>query len=289
MKNGFTNKKKEIISMRKKIYVLSVNLLLFIFLFIMFYFPITKASAETIRLTYAEQGSGGRSYFFELLETALTYSDQSIKLEHLGVMPQNRIYQMLIDDRLSLNWLLQSKERDTIFTPVEVDLTNGLIGHRILLIPKGRQSIYQNVKTLDDFKKLNKVGGFGQNWFDVAVWKYNQLPYIEVQGAWQVIYNMLNAENRGIDYFSRGIFEILPEAKKHPYLDIESHLVFVYQRDFRFYLSKNAAHLKKSLEEVLLIAKNNGLMEKLIQKHWKNDLDALGFNQRVKLILNTPE
>jgi len=251
-------------------------------------FPLNVALGETVRLTYAEQGSGGRTYFSELLETALASAGHQLQLKHLGVMPQNRIYEMLTDGRLSLNWLLQSKERDAKFVPVEVNLTNGLIGHRILLIPNGKQSVYQHIKTLDDFKKLKKVGGFGQNWFDVKVWKHNQLDYIEVQGDWQMIYKMLNAGNRGIDYFSRGVFEIVPEAEEHPYLNMESNLIFVYDRDFRFYLSQNAAHYKKILEEALVVAQVNGLMERLIQKHWKQELDILHLDQRIKLILKTP-
>ena len=157
------------------------------------------------------------------------------------------------------------------------------------MIPAGQDNIYSQIKTLEDFKALGKVGAFGENWFDIKVWIENNLPYTVVDGEWRNIYDMLAKGDRGIDYFSRGFNEVVVEAEAHPDLEIESHLMFIYDRDFRFYLSQPNAELKDVIEDALLQAQDNGLMAELIRKYWANDFSKLNFAGRVKIELDTPE
>ncbi|USX17158.1 hypothetical protein NHH88_15715 [Oxalobacteraceae bacterium OTU3CAMAD1] len=44
------------------------------------------------------------------------------------------------------------------------------------------------------------------------------------------------AGNRRVDYLPRGVTEVLAEARSHPELAVEQHLLLAYQADFRFYL-----------------------------------------------------
>lgn len=210
----------------------------------------------------------------------------TIPHEHI---PQKRTHVMLQDGKLTLMWLIESAERNKEYTPVSVGLTNGLIGERIFLIPKGKQHLYDSVKTLEDFREIKKVGAFGKNWYDSKVWEANSLKYTVVDGEWRQIYRFLKLEKVGVDYFSRGFTEIVTEAGQHPYLDIEQKLVFIYERDFIFYLSDNAKKYKPILEKALINAKETGLMDSLIQKYWKDDFEKLEYENRTKIFLKLPE
>lgn len=105
-----------------------------------------------------------------------------------------------------------------------------------------------------------------------------------------MLYKMLAAKNRGIDYFSRGIIEIGAESLKHPYLEIEKNLVLIYKKDFRIYLSHNHKHLKAPLEKALKAYKKSGKMDLLIRKHYPGvfDPNKLNLEGRKKIHLLVP-
>lgn len=114
---------------------------------------------------------GSHIYYHELLQTALDAIGQDFQIKTLRSAPQKRIQAMLDQGEITLYWLVQSKDRDQKYVLVEPGITNSLIGHRVLFIPRGRQSDYDGVQTLADFRKLGLVGAFGKDWFDVRVWK----------------------------------------------------------------------------------------------------------------------
>ena len=99
---------------------------------------------------------------------------------------------------------------------------------------------------------------------------------------------MLSSKKRGIDYFSRGVNEILSEAKIHSHLDIEENLMLVYKRDFFFYLSNQNSHLQSIIKKSLRQAKYSGLMDKLIQDYWGESFKNLKLERRIRIDLETP-
>jgi len=253
-------------------------------------FTASPVLGETIELNVGVVRAGGQNYFVALLKEAIIAKGHNAKINVFDKLPQKRIVYMLKRGELSTSWFLRKKEKDKQFSFVNVKLTNGLIGHRILFIGKGRQQEYDTVNTLEDFRKLNKVGAFGRNWYDVDVWKYNNLKYIERDGAWRPkIYKQIGAGNRGVNYFSRGYFEIVGEYKTYnQYVDIEQRLALIYDRDFVYYLSKPAEKYKKILEEALVNARETGLMDRLMKKHMAESFDAIDLSKRVKIHMKNP-
>ncbi|MBI3161322.1 MAG: hypothetical protein HYZ23_02370 [Chloroflexi bacterium] len=250
----------------------------------------TEAPAtEGIKLVLPTYPDNVHLFYIELIEKSLTAAGVPYTLEFEEDLPQLRAVEMLDQGELSLMWLVASAERDTKYTRVNVGLTNGLIGRRILLIPAGQGAAYENVQNLEDFRNLGKVGAFGKGWFDVKVWDANGLPYQEIDGEWRVIYDMLAKGDRGLDYFSRGFTEIVSEASEHPDLEIEKHLVLIYNRDFYFYLSSSAVQYKDTLEAALLKAQKDGLIDELAQKYWADSFTKLNMDARIQIELETPQ
>lgn len=251
---------------------------------------VTEApAAEGLKLILPTYTDNSHLFYIELLQKSLDAAGVAYTIQLEKDLPQTRAVEMLDQGQLSLMWQLANAERDTKYTRVNVGLTGGLIGQRILLIPADQSEIYAGVQNLDDFRKLEKVGAFGKNWFDTKVWAANDLAYQEIDGEWRVIYDMLAEGNRGIDYFSRGFTEILGEAADHPNLQIESHLVLIYDRDFYYYLSSSATAYKDTIQNALLEAQASGLIDELVQKYWADSFIKLNMDERIQIQLVTPK
>ena len=228
-------------------------------------------------------------YYFELLKESLNQLGYECELTVTEDVPQVRVAQMLDDGSADLYYFLESEERNLRWMPVEEGLTDNLIGQRILFIPKGCQYLYGKVKNLSDFRNLNKIGVMGKNWYDVKVWSKNHLKYQELEGDWQGAYLMVASQKRQVDYFSRGFNEIVVEAKEHPELDVEKNLMLVYNRDYRFYLNKQfGSKYQKLLSSAIRKAKESGLMDRLIKKHWAENFEILNYDKRIKIRLENP-
>ncbi|MEC5385157.1 hypothetical protein VVD49_05445 [Uliginosibacterium sp. H3] len=261
---------------------------LFALLLVMSGLTTLPCTAADITLRLAAGTTGNHRYYHALLTEALKAAGHKVTVEVYENLPQTRILAYLDIDRLTAHWMLQTPERDTLYTRVDFPLTQGLIGQRVLFVPKGTEGIYANVKDLAQFRELGKTAGLGKGWFDVSIWEANKLSYVEQAGEWRQLFSMLAAQNRGVDYFPRGASEIGAEALLHPELAIEPNLLLVYQRDFVFYLSRGNAHLKPVMEAALRQAEKSGLQKRLMEEHFGSALQQLNLDKRVRLKLLTP-
>ena len=232
-------------------------------------------------------------YYHELLSEALKDWGHDLTLTRIPNLPQKRMNALFEEGQLDIIWLVASRERNQKYRVVDVGITQGLLGQRVLLVAPENKEMFRSVTDLAALQQTGKSGGFGENWFDITVWENNGLSYQVVPGEWRKIYkilpNPLRRERTGIDYFSRGSLEIVQEAAMHPDLAIEPHLLLVYQRDFKFYLAKDQSELSVILESALANARDSGLMDFLIEKHFGDLLEDLNLSQRTRIQLETPE
>lgn len=233
---------------------------------------------------------GHHQYYFDLLERSLEGIGFSLELQVNSNVPQKRIEYILdTSDESYFHIFLRTDERDRRWHTVSQGLTNSLIGQRVLFIPAGMQRLYEDVKTLDDFRNLGLTGGFGAGWYDIEIWRNNDLDYFTKSGEWRSLYAMVASRDRGVDYFSRGVVEILGEYPLVSGLDIEANLLLVYDRDFHFYLSGAAGEIYGSvIEEALHYARENGLIDELVREYWGESFRKLGIDERSVIKLETP-
>ncbi len=251
------------------------------------------AAAQKIDLVlpiYAESPSL-HLFFHDLMREALEASGHEVIIREL-IVPQKRAVLMLQHGGLSALWLVESKQRNEEYHAVPVGLTNGLIGKRILLIRPDEQKLFDQINDLSTLRESGFVAAMGQGWFDAQVWQLNQLAYREKSGNWKQIYDMLRL-GREFDYFPRGLNEILVEARLHPELAVERKLVLIYERDFRFYLSKFGPAAGSAYARVITAALEEagkrGLIDSLVSEYWGQDFSTLGYDSRTKIYLETPE
>jgi len=237
------------------------------------------AHADTIEVTIPDNNLTG--YVSSLLTKALGDAGHEVKINKADAnLTVQRMMKMLEQGQgIDMIWRGEDAALKEQFLEVDVNLTNGLKGYRVLFVRPEDKEAYSEVASLDDFKARGTVGGSGKNWNDVKIWAKNGLPTDETDGKWNpAIYKKLAAGGRGVDYFSRGITEIAVEAPQHPELAVEPHLGLVYDNDFRLYVSKSNADLHKVLNDALTQAQESGAMLALLKETYPAVYDASQLN-----------
>ena len=229
------------------------------------------------------------AYTRQVLEQTLALGGHTVSVDALGDLPMTRLEVMLQRGEISVLILGPTAERERKFLPVRVDMTDNLVNQRILFIPKGRQSLYDPVHSLEDFRRLRQVAGLGAAWADTAIWKANDLPVVTIDGDWKRLYRMVESPARPIDYLPRGAHEIAHEWAHQVALDVERNLVFSYDQDHVLYVSPAYPELHRLLQELLPQAQRSGLIRRLAREHYHRVFEPpINLQQRRVIHLDQP-
>jgi hypothetical protein len=250
--------------------------------------PVLTAPISAIELRVPCFTDQRHRFYIQLLQSALDAVRQPARLVCVNDLPGRRMWKMVDDGKLDLIWGMQTSDKDRHMVPVNIDLTNGLAGQRILLIRPENQKAFDKITSVKTLRDTTLIAGFGEGWFDAAVWKTNGLSVFEFPNQFSLIFPMVALGNRGVDYLPRGANEIVTEARSHKSLSIEKHLVFYYNRDMRFYLSKRSARYKPVIEAALKNAEATGLKGRMIDQTFGADIRVLGLAQRKRIQLQAP-
>ncbi|WP_374357170.1 hypothetical protein [Chitinimonas sp.] len=238
---------------------------------------ILHSEAAEWRIRYPDSGDRRHEFFTALIEESLKADGQTVRLEAVSIPRHMRSYLALKQAKIDILWLLPSKERDQQFHRINMPLTNGLVGKRVLLIAEGDKR-FESLAQLSDLQASGLVAGLGRGWRDVAIWDANQLPRYEHNGDWNDLFRLLASRRRGVDYLPRGAIEVLDEARVHPELMIEPRLLLSYPGEFYFYTHSEA--LAKALERALKHAQQQGLLSRLQQQIFGPALERLQLDGR---------
>lgn len=246
------------------------------------------AEVAPLELRVAVVSDGRADYFVQLLEESLKLIKQPYHIQYVKDLPARRMWSMLGAGEINLFYGMQSPEKnnDPNLVPVRNPLTNGLVGQRVLLVRSTDTDTFAQVRSVADLKRTGLIAGFGAGWGDTRIWKTAGLPLYEHAAPWHTIYAMVAAGNRHVDYLPRGVIEVLEEARAHPELVVEPHLLLAYRADFGFYLSTSAARYRPIIERALKAAETSGLKARLIDETFGADIKALNLNRRLRLPLS---
>lgn len=249
--------------------------------------PAPTAGVAPLELRIAVVSDGRAGYFVRLLEESLKLIRQPYHIQYVKDIPARRMWWMLGQGDINLFYGMQSpeKDHDKNLVPVGSALTNGLIGQRVLLIRHADAQTFARVRSAGDLKRTGLIAGFGAGWGDTKVWKAAGLPLYEHAAPWGTVYAMVAAGNRNVDYLPRGVIEVLEEARAHPELAVEQHLLLEYRADFRFYLNASDARYRPIIERALREAEATGLKARLLEESFGADIRALNLNRRLRLHL----
>lgn len=182
-----------------------------------------------------------------------------LKLVDISDMNQKRALNSMVKDDVPFDVFFSgfSQEREQNLQQIDVPLTMGLLGSRVLVVNKEQYDrLLINPKAVSDVKHL--AIGSGIQWPDTEILIHNQFNV--VQASYQGLWKMLSS-NR-IDAFSRGIEEAFVEIEQRrddsPAPVILDKWLLVYPLDYFVYLSPSRKKLYHQLNQALQQAHRSG-------------------------------
>lgn len=162
----------------------------------------------------------------------------------------------------------------------------GVLGYRVSFISPLMKEKIKNINSIDELKKL-KIGQ-GVGWLDTDILKYNGFN-VKVTSNYDGFFYMLSL-NR-LDLFSRGINEILSEYESFSYikgLDYDRTFLLYYPLPRFFFAHKSNQKSIERIENGLIIAFNDGSLDKLFDKYYKPSINFLNLKDRKLYKLENP-
>jgi len=244
-------------------------------------------NAETLKFNQSENDPNG-FYAAKMIKLALDHMDRKYETETVGgQLTQTRMQEDVKSGVLDIMWAGTSKELEDDLEPVRIPLYKGLLGHRFLIIRKGDQATFDNIKTLEDLRKIRL--GQGTAWVDTKILEANGLKVVKTM-KYQNLFNMLDGSR--FDAFPRAVFEPFSEVDKHPELNltVEKNLMLVYKMDFYLFVSKSKKQLAREFELGLNRAIADGSFEKVFMSSpsVQEAISKGDLKNRIVIPLNNP-
>jgi hypothetical protein len=248
-----------------------VSVTLFVVLAIATLTTKSAISQETITVYYA-QGDGTAaetSFPFQVLKLGLSKTGKPYVLRPSPVGradSQRAAAAMAADGPIDVQWIAASLADDQKMLPVLFPIDMGLLGYRVFLIDGARQKEFDQIKSIEDLRRMVALQGSG--WTDVEVLRSAGLP-VRTAPTYKDLFPM-TVKGRA-DYFPRGAIEAYSEkrtfAESAPGLAVEDSLVLYYPFSFIFYVKKTDGQLHDALYRGLVAAFDDGSYKALFQSN----------------------
>ena len=178
-------------------------------------------------------------------------------------------------------WIMTNIDRENKMLPVRIPLLKGLMGCRIFIINKKDKNKFENIKTVEELKKMKALQG--HDWPDTDILIANGFN-VEKATNYDGMFKMMDYGRA--DYFPRGINEPFDEIKKRPELNImvDNHIMLYYFAPFYFFVNTKKVELRNRIEEGLKIAIDDGSFDKVFYRDSSNKemLEKVNFkNMRI--------
>jgi hypothetical protein len=159
-----------------------------------------------------------------------------------------------------------SEKNEKNLLSVKIPIAKGLYGYRIFLINKNKQSLFKDINSIADLKKLRP--GQGKSWLDVDILKNSGFNVITGPN-YEGLFKMLLAGR--FDAFPRGVNEAFHERDARinelPNLAVEETLCVYYPLPRFFYTSKKNPLLVERLEKGLEMMIDDGSFDRIWNKY----------------------
>lgn len=227
----------------------------------------------------------------EILRTALEKTRAQYGPFELGPantpMPKAR-YLLEMENHGDINvvWNGTSDELEQRFLPIRIPLRKGLLGYRISLINKGSQHRMDQVKTVEDLKKISIGQGIG--WGDNRI--YEHIGIDVVKAKYGQLFKMLAMKR--FDLYPRGIGEVFTEYDlihaEHPDLVVEKNLVLYYPWPYYYFFNLKDVALKERVEAGLHIMQKDGSFDAIFRKYNQAAIEKANLKGRRVIRLVNP-
>ena len=187
------------------------------------------------------------AYAIKMIKLASDHIDTKYKVEvikdNFSQTRQNE--EVRTNGAINVVWTSSEASIESQMNPIRICLFKGLLGYRIFIIHKKNQYKYDQVKTMDDLKKLTI--GQGKTWGDTKILEASGFNIIK-STKYPNLFYMLDGDR--FDGFSRGVHEPFGELALRPELPdltVEKNLMLVYRMPFYLFTSNENKKLANDL------------------------------------------
>ena len=170
---------------------------------------------------------------------------------------------------------------------IEQALCQGLLGHRLLVIPTAHAQRFAALTTLKQLQQMTI--GIPATWADAELFRHNGFSVAE-KGSLDDIFTRLLLQE--FDYIALGANEIEAIFKhtQHPAntLVIETSILIYYPLPLVFYVHPDKHELANTIKTGLSKAITNGKHTALFEQHHPNVSQRLGLSKRKVFTLSNP-
>ncbi len=246
------------------------------------------ASANQYQIVYNKPANLGSGYMQGLMKLALDYSGKPYTYTTTDeTYSRPRQMETVRAGSLSLMWGGTSEQMEQDFIPVRIDAYRGLMSHRIFIIRQGDQAKFDNIRTLEDLKKISF--GQGRSWQDASILEQAGLTVIKTTKKNSLFYMV---DGGRFDAFPRGANEAWNEiaAFNNLALTVEKNLVLVYPLPTYFFVHKGYPELAKDIEAGLEAAIADGSFDRYFysSKEVRDVIQIADLPNRRAIYINNP-
>jgi len=227
-------------------------------------------------------------YMLNLLKLALSYSDTEYTFKELPErLTKTASREALRLDEINVIWGGTSKDMEANYRPIRIDGYRGLMSMRFLIIRKGDQARFNNIRTLEDLKSLRF--GQGRTWTDGKILEHSGLT-VRRSTKKDGLYHMLDGGR--FEAFPRGATEAWKEVDQMSSLplEVEEKLIISYPLPTYFFVNKDNLALARDVENGLESAITDGTMDNFFYNsdRVRSFLKNAKLTQRRVIELNNP-
>ncbi|MGF6779814.1 hypothetical protein [Paraburkholderia sp. GAS334] len=208
------------------------------------------------------------AYALAVLDLAMKAANASYSVQQAEiVMERGRALAELArgNNTINLHWTSMEARAERGLNVVRIPIHRGLIGYRVFVIRKDRQTDFDRIERFSDLQAF--TGGQGLGWIDTDILKAAGL---NVQtSTYETMFEM--TQSGRVDYFPRGVVEAFAELEgrrhREPDLVVENRLLLKYRSDFIFYVATGHEALAGTIEGGLVAAYRDGSYMRLFNTH----------------------
>ncbi len=205
-----------------------------------------------------------------------------------GATSEQQSIAAVANGSLSVTWAGAQQQISKRLLPVKIPILKGLLGHRIFIIREERQSLFDNVTSIDSLKRL--TAGQARYDSDTDILKAANLNVVDPVKH-SSLFPML--EGGRFDYLPRAVtdpWEDVKQYKDMP-LTVEKGLMLIYPYAINFYVSKNNPTLHQAIESGFYAAIEDGSFDTLFFNHEliKTVFNRSNFRARKVFHIQNPE
>lgn len=202
-----------------------------------------------------------------ILKLALSKADTGdtyVFDEYPEYTTEARLVSWLNDGTLNVMWAGTQPKYEEQLYPIRIPIFKGMLGHRIFIIRKGDQNLFDKVRNFDDLKEIPL--GQGRFWGDTVVLKNAEMTVVDPV-KYKSLFPML--EGGRFDFFPRAIHEPWSEVEQHKDLNltVEDNILLVYPFAMYFFVAKDNERLGEAIQIGFRNAIDDGSFDDLLFNH----------------------